>query len=87
MAAPEGEKSTFPIGAWPTVIYLGAGGGTERSLYQRRSHHHNPSAKAAHTDGDSMVFFRRSDVLVTGDVFDQTRFPSSIATKAEAFRE
>ena len=30
---------------------------------------------AAHTDGDSIVFFRRSDVLVTGDVFDQTRFP------------
>ena len=30
---------------------------------------------AAHTDGDSVVFFRRSDVLVTGDVFDTTRFP------------
>ncbi len=31
---------------------------------------------AAHTSGDSVVLFRRSDVIVTGDVFDMTRFPS-----------
>ena len=30
---------------------------------------------AAHSDGDAMVFFRRSDVLVTGDILDATRFP------------
>jgi cyclase len=30
---------------------------------------------AAHTDGDSLVYFRRSDVLFTGDLFDATRFP------------
>jgi glyoxylase-like metal-dependent hydrolase (beta-lactamase superfamily II) len=30
---------------------------------------------AAHSDGDSIVFFRRSDVVATGDVFDTTRFP------------
>ncbi|MDP9115618.1 MAG: MBL fold metallo-hydrolase [Acidobacteriota bacterium] len=30
---------------------------------------------AAHSDGDSVVFFRRSDVIVTGDIFDTTRFP------------
>jgi glyoxylase-like metal-dependent hydrolase (beta-lactamase superfamily II) len=30
---------------------------------------------AAHTDGDAMVFFRRSDVIVAGDVLDTTRFP------------
>ena len=30
---------------------------------------------AAHTDGDSVVFFRRSDVVVAGDVLDYTRFP------------
>ena len=33
---------------------------------------HPPSA---HTDGDAIVFFRQSDVIVTGDVFDMTRFP------------
>ena len=29
----------------------------------------------AHTDGDSMVFFRRSDVLATGDIFTPERYP------------
>jgi len=32
-------------------------------------------APAAHTDGDSLVFFRRSDVLVTGDVYTPDRYP------------
>ena len=30
---------------------------------------------AAHTDGDAIVFFRRSDVIVAGDILDTTRFP------------
>jgi len=30
---------------------------------------------AAHTDGDSVVFFRRSDVVVAGHIVDATRFP------------
>jgi glyoxylase-like metal-dependent hydrolase (beta-lactamase superfamily II) len=30
---------------------------------------------AAHTDGDTMVFFRRSDVVMAGDIVDTTRFP------------
>ncbi len=30
---------------------------------------------AAHTDGDSMVFFRRSDVLSVGDMFTPDRYP------------
>jgi glyoxylase-like metal-dependent hydrolase (beta-lactamase superfamily II) len=33
---------------------------------------HVPSA---HTDGDVMVFFRKSDVLVTGDAFNTISFP------------
>jgi glyoxylase-like metal-dependent hydrolase (beta-lactamase superfamily II) len=33
---------------------------------------HVPSA---HTDGDVMVFFRKSDVLVAGDAFNTTSFP------------
>jgi glyoxylase-like metal-dependent hydrolase (beta-lactamase superfamily II) len=32
---------------------------------------------AAHTDGDTIVFFRRGDVIATGDVIDTTRWPSS----------
>jgi cyclase len=30
---------------------------------------------AAHTDGDVIVFFRRGDVIATGDLIDTTRFP------------
>jgi glyoxylase-like metal-dependent hydrolase (beta-lactamase superfamily II) len=30
---------------------------------------------AAHSDSDSIVFFRRSDVVVTGDIFDLTGYP------------
>jgi glyoxylase-like metal-dependent hydrolase (beta-lactamase superfamily II) len=33
---------------------------------------HPPSA---HTDGDSIVFFRSSDVILAGDVVDLNRFP------------
>ena len=31
--------------------------------------------KAAHTDGDTVVFFRRSDVISAGDVFTPDRYP------------
>ena len=31
--------------------------------------------KSAHTDGDSIVFFRRSDVVLTGDIFSTTTYP------------
>jgi glyoxylase-like metal-dependent hydrolase (beta-lactamase superfamily II) len=30
---------------------------------------------AAHSDGDSLVFFRRSDVVSTGDIFVPDRYP------------
>ena len=33
---------------------------------------HQPNA---HTDGDSMVFFRRSDVIVAGDIFTPGTYP------------
>jgi glyoxylase-like metal-dependent hydrolase (beta-lactamase superfamily II) len=34
--------------------------------------YHQP---AAHTDGDSIVFFRKSDVLVAGDIYTPGRYP------------
>ena len=30
---------------------------------------------AAHTDGDSIVFFRKSDVIATGDLFTTVMYP------------
>ena len=39
----------------------------------RASKLHHPAA--AHTDGDSIVYFRRSDVVVAGDIFSMTSYP------------
>ena len=61
----------FPLAAWPTETfdqprkYLFLNGEGIEVLHQ-------PSA---HTDGDALVFFRRSDVIVAGDTLDTTRFP------------
>jgi glyoxylase-like metal-dependent hydrolase (beta-lactamase superfamily II) len=71
MSGSSGKTSPFPAGAWPSetfnqprkYIYLN-GEGIEIL--------HQP---AAHTDGDAIVFFRRSDVVMAGDTFDTTRFP------------
>lgn len=71
MSAPTGKAAPTPVGAWPTVTFFTP----QKDLYlegQAIQVIHQPSA---HTDGDSAVYFRRSDVLVTGDVFDKTRYP------------
>jgi glyoxylase-like metal-dependent hydrolase (beta-lactamase superfamily II) len=71
MSAPTGKASAFPVDSWPTEAffqkrkYLRMNGEGIEILYQ----------PAAHTDADSFVFFRRSDVVVAGDVLDTTKFP------------
>ena len=63
-------EPAVPYGGWPTEGYSGDDkevffGGEAIQLV-----HLN-----AHTDGDSLVFFRRSDVLVAGDIFVTTSYP------------
>ncbi len=41
---------------------------------------------AAHTDGDVIVFFRRSDVIVAGDVYVNTTFPIVQAGQGGSFQ-
>jgi glyoxylase-like metal-dependent hydrolase (beta-lactamase superfamily II) len=71
MSAPTGRASPFPVTAFPTETfddprkYMYLNGEGIEILHQ----------PAAHTDGDVIVFFRRSDVLVAGDVVDTNRFP------------
>src|SRR5439155_20466310 len=55
---------------------------TRRSsdLDRRRKYHNEEAVEMfplpnAITDGDSVVHFRRSDVIVTGDVFTTTQYP------------
>ena len=70
MSAPTGQQSQFVFDAWPKATYL-----DRKDLYLNDEAIRIAHQPAAHSDGDSIVFFRRSDVLVAGDIFDQTRFP------------
>ncbi|PYS40175.1 MAG: hypothetical protein DMG14_11440 [Acidobacteria bacterium] len=60
-----------PSAAWPTSTFLG----DEKKLFfngEGIAIIHQP---VAHTDGDSIVFFRRSDVISTGDIFTTNSYP------------
>jgi cyclase len=74
MSAPTGSQPAAPVRAWPTDPY---------SLpYRKLSAHlrggeavqlfHEP---AAHSDGDSIVWFRRADIIMTGEIFTTTNYP------------
>ncbi len=71
MSAPSGKASPFPTDSWPTEAFypkrqtLRMNDEGIEVLYQ----------PAAHSDADSFVFFRGSDVVVAGDILDKNRFP------------
>ena len=71
MSAPTGTQAPTPTGAWPTDTY----DGDRKELFFNgeaiQMFHPGP----AHTSGDSIVFFRRSDVVSTGDIFLTTSYP------------
>ena len=75
MTAPHGEQAPYPIGAWPTVTYSSDLMETQKDLYFNGEAIITTYQPNAFSDGDSVVFFRRSDVVVTGEVYDPTRFP------------
>jgi cyclase len=63
--------SSFPVAAWPTETF----DQPRKYMYLNEEGIEIFREPAAHTDGDAIVFFRRSDVVVAGDVLDTTRFP------------
>jgi cyclase len=65
------KPSPFPVAAWPTETFHQA----RKYMYLNGEGIEVFHQPAAHTDGDAIVFFRRSDVIVAGDIFDTTRFP------------
>jgi glyoxylase-like metal-dependent hydrolase (beta-lactamase superfamily II) len=71
MSAPTGKTSSFPTTSWPTQTFVGG----RTYMYLNGEGIEILHQPAAHTDGDSIVFFRRSDVIVAGDVLDTNRFP------------
>ncbi len=71
MTAPTGKASPFSVGASPTETFDYA----RKYMYLNGEGIEVLHQPAAHTDGDVLVFFRRSDVVVAGDILDTTRFP------------
>src|SRR5437879_1331562 len=70
MSAPTGQAAPTPEGGWPSDTY---------SVPQKNLHFNGEAVQIFHqpatTDGNSIVLFRRSDVLSTGDIFDPTEYP------------
>jgi glyoxylase-like metal-dependent hydrolase (beta-lactamase superfamily II) len=71
LSQPQGNQPAAPFAAWPTDTYF-----TEsKEVYfngEAVQLFHEPNA---HTDGDTVVFFRKSDVIVAGDIYVTTSFP------------
>jgi cyclase len=71
MSAPTGKAAPFPDDALPTEAFYS-------KRYTLRMNDEGIEVlyqPAAHSNADSFVFFRGSDVVVAGDVLDKTRFP------------
>ena len=70
MTGDNGKLAPRPEGAWPDNTY---------SSPQKRLYFNNEAVIIMHlpanTDGNSIVFFRKSDVVSTGDLFDLTEYP------------
>jgi glyoxylase-like metal-dependent hydrolase (beta-lactamase superfamily II) len=60
-----------PSALWPTKTFAYR----QYSMYLNGEGIQVIHQPAAHTDGDTIVFFRRGDVIATGDIIDTTRFP------------
>jgi cyclase len=71
VSVASGQPGAMPVGGWPTDTYSGV----SKDVYANGEAIQLFHQPAAHTNGDSVVFFRRSDVVVAGDVFVTTSYP------------
>jgi len=71
MSAEVNGKPAFPAAGWPSESYTGR----QRSYYMNGEAIQVIYQPGAYSDADSIVTFRQSDVIVTGELFDITRFP------------
>jgi glyoxylase-like metal-dependent hydrolase (beta-lactamase superfamily II) len=65
------RMSDLPASAWPTITYFN----DRKELFFNDEAVQILHLPSAHSDGDSIVFFRRSDVVSTGDIFDTVTYP------------
>ena len=70
MTAATGPQAV-PFGLWPTKTFAFR----QYSMYLNGEGIQVIHMPAAHTDGNTIVFFRRGDVIATGDIIDTTRWP------------
>jgi cyclase len=71
MSGPSGSEPPTPAGAWPSDTYFTG----EWALFVNNEAIQLLHVPSAHSDGDTMVFFRRSDVISAGDIFNTTGYP------------
>jgi cyclase len=71
MSAPAGQTPPYPPAVWPTETF----NGPRKYMFLNGEGIEVLHLPDAHTDGDSVVFFRRSDVVVAGNILDLRRFP------------
>ena len=63
--------SRVPAGAWPTATFSL----DEKAIFVNGEAIQIVHQPAAHSDGDSLVFFRRSDVIAAGDLYSTESYP------------
>jgi glyoxylase-like metal-dependent hydrolase (beta-lactamase superfamily II) len=73
MSAPAGKTAPAPAAAQPTDTYFD-------DLFKLSAYFNGEAvivyhAPAANTDGDSLVFFRHSEVISAGDIFSTVGYP------------
>ena len=71
MVSPPGDAEPAPSEAWPTLTFFNA----RRDMWFNDEGVRMLHQPSAHTDGDSIVYFRKSDVISTGDVYVTNRYP------------
>jgi glyoxylase-like metal-dependent hydrolase (beta-lactamase superfamily II) len=71
MTDPARGGQPLPFGAYPTDTYAAP----QKNLFMNGEAVRVLHMPKAHSDGDSIVFFRRSDVISTGDVFRMDTYP------------
>ena len=71
MSAKVNGQYATPAGAWPTSTFIG----DDKKLYFNGEGIQIVHQASAHTDGDSLVFFRKSDVISAGDLFVTNGYP------------
>jgi len=73
MSAPAGKVAAFPAAAWPTDTYF--------DEFHKLPEYFNGEAvivyhaPAANTDGDSLVYFRHSEVISAGNLLSTVSYP------------